>query len=599
MWLRDAIARLNTAVREATGPQLLSLPIFVTGLAASTILRILGTPFGSRATLLEQLTDGLTAYLAFWLWTWLIIARLHRHKPSWHYVILAIFLVGSALRGALVHFLITDHEPEPIELLGYRMLSGIMLVGLLMVAASYTLFHLRFEAGRVEELTAYRQALARALTQTSGELESWYSQLVLATKRRLNESLRPKSKASYRIVSKRLKETISSVVRPLSRELSEGIRPSPKFREPVLSTNYNWRQLLAAAESLSWRTRPLLTPLLISLISIPSVYVFGIASAFVAFLGFSGLFALGLFLVNSMLWFESSGWNLWSRSAYFFGLLFLASLPAAYYTVWMIGFLETRPAELHRAAMLLTFGFSFVAVLVSAIDATRRALLKVEEELERTIEVLRWHLAKTKGEMWQRQLSLARTLHGPIQALLTAHSIRIDLAEPTEKSALSEEALQECRVAIDGLAELGALSTEIERDFTTIRDRWTGICAVTTEISARATAAMQADRITSRIVVDLIQDALSNAVRHGAADSVGLAIDVMEEGLISVAVTDNGIGFSQPIKPGVGTGQLEALSLNWSLLRVDANTVLRFSVPFGEGTKVESIREFTEPVLLD
>jgi signal transduction histidine kinase len=330
--------------------------------------------------------------------------------------------------------------------------------------------------------------------------------------------------------------------------------------------------------------------LLIAVVSIPSVLVFGNASAFVAFVGFGGLLALGLLLANSLLWFVTAGWNLLARSLYFLGLLLLASAPPAYFTVWMIGFLDSESADFNRAAVVLTVGFAFVALLVSAVDATRRALIKVEDELERTIEVLRWHLAKTKGEMWQRQLSLARTLHGPIQALMTAHSIRIDLASVGEKPALALEALRECRVAIDELGQMGALPTEIEKDITTIRERWSGICEVTTSISNRAKDALRADPISARIVIDLIQDGLSNAVRHGAANRVALTIEVLDDALISVTLADNGVGFTQPVVAGVGSSQLDALSLNWSLLRVDASTVLRFTVPFGE---------FTEPALLD
>lgn len=592
--------RFDTAVANTTGTQLLSAPVFLAGLLSSTLLRVLGTPFGSGAPFWQQLIEGWFAYLLLWLWIQTLTRWLIHLGSSARYLVVLSVLVGASGRGALVHFFVRQHDAEPVELLAYRMLSSILLVGIVMLLASYALSAMSRQTARLDQLVAYRKVLSDSLEQVNFQLDEWFSDLVAKVRAKLLSELGRRNAHSPGTFSANLKSLIANVVRPVSAELTTSLPPNPRIQDPVFSAQRNLARMVQASSTLSWRTRPVITPLIIGLLSVPSIAVFGNASIIEVFVGFGLLQATGLLITNFIFQKRPHTWSVFQGALLLQLLVLLANVPPAYYTVWRIGFLETRPDAFHSAALILMVGFSFITLLVATVDATLRGVRQIESELNETVSVLRWHLAKTKGEMWRRQQALARVLHGPVQANLTAHSIRIDLeASAATQRELELTAIDETYRAIESLDEVVLATTDFQPDLEKILSGWKGICEVKFQADAGSLAALNSDVSAARILLDLLQEGLGNAVRHGKASEVLATISLVAEDMILVTLTDNGVGLDPDSRPGVGSHHLDALTTGWTIAtRGDGKSGARLNFFVPVAARVEPVRQFTESTFL-
>ena len=189
-----------------------------------------------------------------------------------------------------------------------------------------------------------------------------------------------------------------------------------------------------------------------------------------------------------------------------------------------------------------------------------------------TAAELRWHVARLHMEQWRQQRRLARALHGPVQALL---------------------AVAADRLAADPNASLGQLRRELERELTAhpadrtavwsnglarLRSTWRGICAVAVADEDLVAAGLDADPLCAEIALEIVSEAVSNAVRHGKARQVEVEVELLPE-QVRIVVLDDGQGMSGEAA-GLGTRLLEDCALSWSR-QTEQGSVLRVTLPMG------------------
>ena len=158
----------------------------------------------------------------------------------------------------------------------------------------------------------------------------------------------------------------------------------------------------------------------------------------------------------------------------------------------------------------------------------------------------------------------ARTLHGPVQARLAACAVAIDTAVQTRDIDAYAAALREAQsillspLSLDGPRHHDRTVQEVLADVVAL---WRGLLGV--EVIVDPPVA-EIDGPTAYDVERVIEEAVTNAVRHGGATSI--VIEVAADGeVIDVIVTDNGQG---PMggAPGLGSSYLDELTNHqWSL----------------------------------
>lgn len=202
------------------------------------------------------------------------------------------------------------------------------------------------------------------------------------------------------------------------------------------------------------------------------------------------------------------------------------------------------------ATWLVTTGAALVvadgtvwAQAEARIDATRAALSKLDQEMERQYEQM---CAQTRA-----------MLHGPIQGRLAtiAMSLRFDryMVEPKTVESC-RELLAACRqdltrLTLDPFDE----HRSTEEVLIELRKQWSGLLEISWHVDSSARQVLDGSSAVLRSFEALTADLASNSSRHGSAHTLQLSVIRGEEGLRVVA-RDDGRGPNTPVMMGVGLG---------------------------------------------
>jgi len=218
-----------------------------------------------------------------------------------------------------------------------------------------------------------------------------------------------------------------------------------------------------------------------------------------------------------------------------------------------VGFVVTGPANIVLVGLeTLLLGSITVAV------ADRREI--------------RHHLTHLLGEKyWQRELSslatirhrrdLAQQLHGTVQNALLATLERL-------KANPSPVEFDDLTATLDALEKHLSKSHEstpsggvdVATGLDALQTRWEGVINITYDLSGRHEL-LGSESI--RTIVDIAEEAVSNASRHGMATEIHITVSATPEG-VSLEALDNGVG-PRDGDPGLGHALFSEITTTWSL----------------------------------
>jgi len=181
---------------------------------------------------------------------------------------------------------------------------------------------------------------------------------------------------------------------------------------------------------------------------------------------------------------------------------------------------------------------------------------------------LRTHLREfTLGQERER---LARDLHDTVIQRLFGVGLSLQLALSTPNDDTAKDRINNCINELDTtIREIRTTIFEIDQnefDGATFASR---LSLLTDEVGARLNLSVDlhvdpmiddvASSACTRHTVHALREILSNIVRHSRASAVSVDVGVdADQSLIVVEVSDNGVGFSNPIGPGRGLRNLAA-----------------------------------------
>jgi len=160
---------------------------------------------------------------------------------------------------------------------------------------------------------------------------------------------------------------------------------------------------------------------------------------------------------------------------------------------------------------------------------------------------------------------MAKYLHGNLQSRLMASAFAIEAAgnarDSKTLSAEIEKARQSIATPFDQFTsqDLGKVSIELSR----LLAMWEGVLVTKIEFVG---SAVNVSIIDTRNIVHVVEEAFSNALRHGLATEAMIVLNSTPSE-ISLAVIDNGIG-PRAGDPGLGSSLFNSIAgSNWSLSR--------------------------------
>lgn len=181
--------------------------------------------------------------------------------------------------------------------------------------------------------------------------------------------------------------------------------------------------------------------------------------------------------------------------------------------------------------------------------------------------------AALRQELWLNRRRTASVLHGPVQAALFASAMKLSQEQkPTPE--LVAEVEKDIAAAIEKLNNPSNLEGQNIYDLLNqIVEIWSDAAEITIDIPEQLEAAITRQPLASEALIEISQEFITNAIKHGKAKNVSLNVFRLDDLRIAIKVVDDGQGLPPGAKPGFGSKLLSELSLVWSQTREGQTTL--------------------------
>jgi hypothetical protein len=245
------------------------------------------------------------------------------------------------------------------------------------------------------------------------------------------------------------------------------------------------------------------------------------------------------------------------------------------------GFSTLAPVSIGQVVGYVT-PLLLVTAAVSLIEATEDALRAARTQMARTVDELAQAVARINALLTHERRVFARRLHASVQAAVNAGSLMLERAlagggadvDVTERvGRLIEAALLDLdRYDGDGAPDLvGRLAA--------IAETWDELCDIIVDLDATLAPRLARDPIGAATLGDLIAEACANAVVHGGAGLVTVAVRLEGADQARLHVSDDGTATHPMRRDGLGTRTLEAHCTTWALTSSEDGTTLDATLP--------------------
>lgn len=197
-------------------------------------------------------------------------------------------------------------------------------------------------------------------------------------------------------------------------------------------------------------------------------------------------------------------------------------------------------------------------------------------------------LSETKGKysmMFQRVTSqvnssrnlseqLARFLHGSLQTKLNTSAFRVNQANSHEEIRKELQLVADYMSMPQEIDDI-EISGDVIAKLAEIKETWSPLIQVTFDCSGPSSLP---DLAAAAHLYDLINEVVSNAHRHGEANSITVRVDIHPHEIFVEATNDGSLLSS--VKSGLGTKIFDAITNNcWSLRNHDGKVSFTATIP--------------------
>lgn len=523
---------------------------------------------GSDALWLLLAVVGYAVAVALFLLGGAVYKRLVPRFGEHPVLVQGYFGVIGLFRAIVIHSLGVQLELLPAEDLTWRLISGPIYTGVTLGIC--VILGINFERNLREnaELLLQRQKLADLQQTMRQRIETQRAELVGRVRGILSPAISSvkqqlKNASDSSSIIETLNRTVDEVVRPLSHVIAAAEQRPPsaaatKVRAlvPAISP---FHRINAARLFL-----PQLSALLISITAFPAALA--IKPGFEGFAAgiLHGLVALLVLSIFKALLQGVRMPILYASFLVVFAFVLVEATVLGLVQVIRIPFsdLETRN--------ILMFGVVF-GVSLALGQAVQTARGEAVAELKVVIAATELLVSRLRQEIWLNNRKMASVLHGPVQTALYAASMKLSSAE-----SITPELVAEAENDISAALERLDLNVGEQEEFSEVINQivslWRGSCEITVFIEDSASAALRSDRNAGACVVEVVQEAIANAIKHGRASNASVMIYLTDRNTAEVRVRNDGTPLDVQ-KLGFGSQLLDDICHTWDV-RDDGRGVL-------------------------
>lgn len=532
---------------------------------------------------------------------WLFRPTGSRPLTTIYLLLVLVVMIRSLTLG------LTYGQGPPPSLLLYRILMNFVVVVPLLMALMWMLAYVDHHTKKVTELaneqalvSARNQQLRTATEQGSQAISALVADVALPAVRD-NQLLLAEAGSGNELTKGILESVAQDIaiasdrqIRSLSHVLHEAEQPLiaiPKLQtaaEHLRSPHLEWRQVFGQAVSYSRipvRSLAIAMPYLL----VPVVWRSGVTVAStLVLLACSLAILVMLGSLNTVL-----STRLESMSVTAKGVALTIALSA-------VGFLIALILNGGLGGTIQPFTLACIAVstvivgwLCAIAGGANRAIVVAEREIAAAVAQERWQTALLHHALLTVQHRAAAIVHGQVQGRFVSASVILTTAasqmrdDHASNGHQVERALHEANDVLElavadvqRIAEETHPNTELkpEKALADIANAWASVIRVDVSISNSATSTVRRVSHQEEWLASITRELISNAVRHGKAESISIKIDATASRFLLEA-TDDGTGPRRKYQPGLGFLTVNELGGTVTLKPLTPGCSVRIDIP--------------------
>lgn len=566
--MKGVIRRLASPEAMAPGTLAIAFIVYLTGTSLIVFFS------ASRVPLVDLAASALMSALVFGVLLACRAPLLRVPHAGWRAgAIVGIVLLANALRSIMLatfidQFSDADSLPLPIRTITASLLTlaAMIVIGELMHQRN------RFRAFMADlnaqslELSLSRATYSERLQNATAELEASIRAVLDPALSLAAAELDPGAPGRSSVTSARLLQEILRVsVRPMIQTLAvpAGTHAAVKSKQSGQSANPTPApgRTIDIADSI----RPVLSVVPLRIIGLPVfINTLGIASAIPAVLLLT--LTWPLLSIIKRLW--PSRYRVLPAGPAI--ALLTGCFIVAFGTPMLV--LYASPPQLADALGVPLSGWlSALNVLFSVATAWfvatvfifERSRRLTEERLTEVNEQIEIEIARMRQEIWFTQRNLTWVLHGPVQSALVSATIRLESGSEVDAAdrAAIWSSITEAYALLHTTGPADPDFASFANELTTL---WQGVCEITFDDPESLIARVSADPSATAALIEVVREAVGNAIRHGNATAVDVTVIDRGVDLVGLVISDNGTGMATGAAPGIGSDLFTSLAYEWS-----------------------------------
>ncbi len=254
---------------------------------------------------------------------------------------------------------------------------------------------------------------------------------------------------------------------------------------------------------------------------------------------------------------------------------FLASATIAYLAGQCIQIFVTENES--DADAFLALGVFLVVFLLSFAQLINSLSLKFLEQTAVTQQQYSQDLQKRDSAIRSLQSRVAKVIHADIQAKLRAILLRV------KSGGITQDNLGQLNQDLEYInSVLATIGDEQKVDFAVelqgLVEFWSGVCEINLDLESGVFEALAARSDLIEAALDVLSEAVSNAVKHAEAKTATIALSLTSQSLeISVLNPASEIKI-EAISTGQGSRLLDRVATSWRVESAENSTTLLVSI---------------------
>jgi signal transduction histidine kinase len=569
------VSRWRRAFDRIGGPDAVTWPAFwITFFTSATGNLTTGgsisAPLGERILILAVVQVAMFVPLVLLRFT--LLRNPPRPRP---WVAIGGFALAAVTRGVVLSWLLVTTGSVSDPMYAYRIASSLQSIGVMLVIVAVVVSAIREHTRALEALAAVQTELEETQARIVAEVTERSDEALERVKSRLVAEMTAVESVEGEASVAELQRLASDVVRPMSHDLAAAL--TERECDPIpAQPRVTWRQVVGQmAEGAPLRPVPTAALMALFLIT-PSIGPLGARGLVLA-----AVLSASILLLS---WLANAALSRLLPRLRAMGAILataVAGVFVGFLSAGSIALLVPDPAVARVFFLAGGIFVSVVALVIATVAAVLREQRVSERELAERTEQLRRAVVRLRQVQWFQGKALSRALHGPVQAAVTAAALRLDAAVRSGASTadLLPTVRADLRTVIDVLDVDASEAVVLDEAIARVIGTWDGLCSVSVDVADDAHALLRSDPVLASTLVDLLTEAVSNAVRHGGASEVTVRVVLEETGILELEVGDDGRGPSPEARLGMGTRLLDECTLDWARRAGNPGQVLTARVP--------------------